>query len=180
VYGERIIKVGFNFIERTRAAMYIKYSKTMEWLFESGQNKLIFTDMPDYYYMAEVENAPSFEEITMRAGRFEVEFIAEPFKNGVDYAGNNLWDPFNFEEDYLQESEFDIIGSRTMTVYNPGRAVVPVINVNSSMTVTMGTHTSNLSIGDNIDYGFKLQQGANTINIVGTGHIKILFRKVML
>jgi predicted phage tail component-like protein len=180
VYEGRIIKVKFILAEKNRALLYMKYTKVMEWLLGSGQSQLIFTDMPDCYYMAEVENAPSFEEVVRRAGKFDVEFIAEPFKTGVDYAGNNLWDPFNFEEDYMQDTEFDVIGSSLVTMYNPGRAVVPVINVDAVMTATIGGYTANLSIGDNIDYGFKLQPIENTINITGTGHIKILFRKVML
>jgi predicted phage tail component-like protein len=180
VFEERSIKVDFNTLEKSRSLLYIKYSEVMEWLLDVGQAQLIFTDMPDYYYLAEVESAPSFEEVIKRLGIIEVEFRAEPFKTGVDYAGNNIWDTFNFEEDALQDNEFDINNTLTVTIYNPGRAIVPVINVNSAMTATIGTYTANLAAGDNKDYKFKLQTGDNSITITGTGHIKFLFRKEML
>jgi predicted phage tail component-like protein len=181
VYNERIIRAKFNITKSTsRATLYNKYSEVLEWLLEAGKSQLIFTDMPDCFYFAEVENAPSFEEVLRKYGRMEVEFIAEPFKYGVDYEGEKLWDTFNFETDYLQDTEFDVVGSKTVTIYNPGRVVVPTINVNSTMAATLNGYTTNLTSGNNKDWKFKLQTGINNITINGTGHIKFIFRKEML
>lgn len=41
-------------------------------------------------------------------------------------------------------------------------------------------YTANLQVGDNKDYRFKLQPGINIILVTGTGHIKFIFRKVLL
>lgn len=180
VYNERTIRINFYLAERNRAMLYIKYSQMMTWLLAAGKSELIFTDMPDTYFLAEVEEAPDFEEIVARLGRFQITFVGEPFKYGVDYEGQKLWDPFNFETDYMQDTEFDVIGSATATIYNPGLPVVPLINVNASMIVTLNGYIANLQPGDNKDYKFKLQPGANSITVTGTGHIKFLFRKVLL
>lgn len=180
VYSERTIKTNFYIAEKNRSLLYIKYSEVMEWLLGSGQSELIFTDMPDTYFLAEVENAPSFEELIRRLGHLDVEFVAEPFRYGVDYEGVKLWDSFNFETDYLQDTEFDVASSATATIYNPGRPVIPIINVNAAMFVTLNNYTVSFQQGDNIDRNFILLPGANVIDINGTGHIKFLFRKVLL
>ncbi|MCM8900622.1 phage tail family protein [Caldicoprobacter algeriensis] len=180
VYTERTIKVNFWFSEINRGLLYNKYSQALEWLLGAGQSELIFTDMPDTYFLAEVEEAPDFGEVVARLGRFQITFIAEPFRYGVDYEGQKLWDPFNFETDYMQDTEFDVIGSETVTIYNPGRPVIPTINVNAAMFATLNNYTVALQQGDNIDRNFMLLPGANVIDIIGTGHIKFLFRKVLL
>lgn len=180
VYGERVIKVRFNLFEKNRGALYVKYSQVLEWLLGAGQAELIFTDMPDTYFLAEVEEAPDFEEVVKRLGKLEVTFIAEPFRYGVNYEGSDIWDTFNFETDYVQNTEFDITDSATVTIYNPGRPVIPTINVNAAMFVTLNNYTVALQQGDNVDRNFMLLPGANTIDIIGTGHIKFIFRKVLL
>lgn len=176
-YNERTIIIKFNFIERSRDVLYVKYSKVMEWLLDTGRNNLIFSHMPDYYFIAEVENAPSFEEVIRRAGKLEVEFIAQPFKIGVNFEGSDIWDAFNFEEDVAQDTEFDVLDIKTVNIINVGRSVTPIINVNAPMAITINNKNYNLNAGDNKIYGLKLQSGENVINISGTGHIKFIFRK---
>jgi len=181
VYTERIVKAGFNITKSTsRATLYNKYSEVLSWLLEAGKSQLIFTDMPDCFYLAEIENAPTFEEVLRRYGKMEVEFIAEPFKYGVDLEGNKEWDTFNFEVDYLQDTEFDVTGSAIVSIYNPGRTIVPTVNCDSSMAAQTNGYTANFIAGDNKNWRFKLKNGLNTINITGTGHIKFIFRKEML
>jgi predicted phage tail component-like protein len=180
-YTDRIIKVKFNLKALNRGYLYNKYSEVLQWLIGTGQQQLIFTDMPDCYYLAEVENAPSFDEVIRRAGIMEVEFIAKPFKYGVSIEGTEqLWDTFNFEVDYLQETEFDVVETKTITIYNPGREIIPTVNCSSSMTCLLNGYTANFILGDNKDYSFRLANGANSILITGTGTIKFIFRKELL
>ena len=180
IYGERIIKASFNLKEKNRSLLYMKYSKVLEWLLGTGQSKLIFTDMPDYYFMAEVENAPNFEEVIKRGGKLEVEFIAQPFKFGVNFEGSDIWDTFNFEEDVMQDVEFDVVTTETVNIYNPGRLVMPIISCSAAMSITFNSKTYNLVVGDNRFYDLKLLNGENSIVINGTGHISFIFRKVSL
>lgn len=181
VYDDRIIKAKFNLKERNRSDLWDKYSEVLEWLIGTGQQQLIITDMADCYYLGEVENAPSFETIVKRAGIMEVEFIAYPFKFGVSLEGSEqLWDTFNFNTDYMQETALDVSGSKTVQIYNVGRVVSPTVSCNSSMTATINGYTANFIAGDNVDYLFKLQPGMNSIVINGTGHIEFKFRKELL
>lgn len=179
VYGQREITIKFGIDTRNRSQLYIKYSKVLAWLQDIGQQKLVFDEIKDYYFMAEVESVPTFKEIIM-FGELEVKFTADPFKIGVDYATNTLWDTFNFEEDYLQSSDYDVIGTKTITLYNPGRLVTPIINCSAAMTLTYNSMSYNLVIGENKLYGLRLVNGANVMIINGTGNIEFLFRKVNL
>lgn len=179
-YEDRDITVVFGLPTGTKEQLQIMYSKVLEWLVDvDGKQKLIFDDIKDYYYMAEVEETTTFEQ-TMEFGKLEVKFKAKPLKYSIEYIGSNIWDTFNFEEDYLQESYYDISGSRTITIQNPKRTVRPIINCNSPMTLIQNGKTYNLAVGDNKLYGFYLVNQANTLTINGTGRINFIFRKESL
>lgn len=180
VYTQRIIKVRFNLKERSRTALYNKYSAVLTWLLESGQAQLIIDDMTDTYFIAEVETAPSFDFLIRRAGIMDVEFVAEPFKVGKNYVGQELWDNINLETDILQDTSFNINGSKTINIYNPGRAIVPEVIVTADMSCTLDGYTTNFTTNKKKDYRFKLKNGYNTINISGTGYIEFRFRKEVL
>jgi phage-related protein len=164
---------------KDKEQLYRWYSKAIEWLVDSGKGQLIFDDILDYYFIAEVESASTFEEI-MEFGNLTVEFTAEPFKQNVYLAGSEEWDLFNFEDDAMQDVEFYVVGSKTITLYNTGRVVSPMINTDSVMYLVKDEVTYDLVVGDNKKYGFKLQNGTNSIEIYGTGHVKFLFRKEVL
>lgn len=180
VYTERDISLVLNLHGKSRAHLLQKYSEALEWLIGTGKSPLIISDIPDVFFSAEVENAPSFETVLKRNGKLGIVFVADPFKSGNEYEGDKLWDTFNFETDYLQDTVFTVGGSRTATIYNPGRTVIPVINCSAAMTVKANGYTLNCSKGDNRDYRLKLLNGANTVTINGTGTVKINFRKELL
>lgn len=178
VYGERLIKIKFNLSERNRTSLYIKYSQVLEWLLNVGQKQLIFTDMPDYYYLAEVEDAPSFETIVKRAGIMEVEFVAHPFKYGKNNEGADIWDYFNFETDYAQETKYSISGSKIIEIYNPSAIkITPSVVCSAPIEVTKGSTTYKFNIGNTKDWRFNLDKGKNNLTIKGTGTIEFIFRK---
>lgn len=180
-YTERSIMIRFYLVEENTADLFNKYSQVLDWLLGVGQSKLTFCDMPDCYYLAEVENAPTFDNVIEEAGVMEVEFIAYPFKFGVNLEGSEQpWDTFNFELGYIQESKFDVTSSKTIELYNVGRTVSPTVNCTSNMTVILNGYTANFTTGDNTDWRFKLQPGINSITISGTGSIEFKFRKELL
>ena len=180
VYSEREIQIKFGLTTHQKQRLYILYSRVLEWLQDTGRQKLIFDDIPDFYFLAEVEAASDFEEV-IAFGNLTVKFVAQPFKIGVSEEGNNqLWDPFNFEMDAMQDTEFDVSGSKIINIINVGRSACPVINTNAAMSITLGGKTYNVVVGDNNIYDLKLQPGDNSIAITGTGHIKFIFRKEVL
>ena len=178
-YNDRNITVVFILPTISKTRLHILYSKVLEWLQDVPQSKLIFGDIKDYYFLAEVEEKSSFEEIAI-CGKLTVTFVAEPFKIGVNLEGNTLWDTFNFNTDVMQDTSYDIVGSKTINIINVGRLITPTINSTSIMSITLNSKTYSLAIGDNTIYGFKLLSGDNNIVIVGTGNINFIFRKMVL
>jgi phage-related protein len=178
-YNEREITITLGLPTDSKERLQTAYSKALEWLQDVGKSQLIFDDSKDYYYLAEVEDASSFEQV-MSYGKLTVKFVADPFKIGVNLEGSDVWDTFNFDEDVAQNVEFDVTGNATVNIINVGRLVSPTINASTSMTITVGGKTYNVVSGDNKLYGLKLQPGDNTITITGTGHIKFIFRKEVL
>lgn len=179
VYNNREITVKFGIPSKSKSILYIQYSDILAWLLDVGKSKLIFDDIKDYYFNAEVESTNTLEEV-IRFGKLEVKFIAEPFKTSIDNVGADIWDSFNFEEDIVQTNEFDVVTMSTVSIYNAGRAVTPIINSSTIMSIIISGKTYNLLTGDNNILGLKLSSGYNDITINGTGHIKILFKKVRI
>ncbi|WP_186430878.1 distal tail protein Dit [Clostridium sp. BSD9I1] len=179
VFEERKIEVLLGIAARSKEHLHVLYSNILEWITDTGRQQLIFDDICDYYFIAEVEGVTDFQEV-IRFGKLKVTFTAQPFKIGVNLEGSDIWDTFNFEEDVVQDTEFDVLETKTETIINVGRPVTPIINVNAPMDITINNKNYNLNIGDNKIYGLKLQPGENVININGTGHIKFMFRKERL
>ena len=46
-------------------------------------------------------------------------FTAYPFKFREYNEGSIPWDDFNFELDYMQETKFDVSGSKFVNIINP-------------------------------------------------------------
>ena len=178
-YSERKITVIFGLPAETKEKLEVLYSKALEWLVDIGKSKLVFDVIKDYYFMAEVEETSSFEQ-TMEFGLLTVTFVADPFKSSIDYIGSNIWDTFNFEEDYLEESYYNVEGTDEIMVYNPGRTVRPIVYCSVPMTLIQKGKSYTLSPGDNKIYGFYLTNGKNNLTITGNGIMNFLFRKESL
>lgn len=178
-YENREIKIVLGFPAANKEKLQVMYSNVLEWLVDSGKQQLIFDEIHDYYFVAEVESNSSLEEI-IAYGKLEIIFTALPFKYSVDYVGNDIWDTFNFEEDYAQDVNFTINGNKTITIYKPGRNVRPTIYSSSNMSMTYNGKTYNLTSGNNNIYGFYLTQLENKLTFSGTGTIKFIFRKEVL
>jgi predicted phage tail component-like protein len=176
LYSEREITIVLGLPADTKEQLQVLYSKTLEWLEDTGQQQLIFDVIPDYYYLAELEEASSFQEV-MEFGLLTIKMITYPFKKSINYVGDDIWDTFNFEEDVVQYNQFTISGSSKIVIYNPGRSVNPIINCTSEMVITIGDKNFNLQIGDNNFFGLRLANGNNIIDVVGDGKIKFIFRK---
>jgi predicted phage tail component-like protein len=178
-YEERAITIELGLVGNSKEELYSIYSKTLQWLVDSGPSQLIFDDIQEYYFLAEVEDVGSFEEI-MEFGKLTVTFKTEPFKKGMDLEGSNLWDTFNFETDIMQTTTFNVTGSMTVTIVNPGRIITPQVIVSANMSCLLGTYTASFTTTKDKDYKFRLQPGENVIKITGTGSIEFRFRKEVL
>lgn len=179
VYGERQIQVKLGLRTRNKKELYTIYQLILQWLEDTGRQELLFDNIPGFYFTAEVESAPSFEE-AIALGNLTITFTAQPFKISTSYMGDDIWDTFNFLTDYTQYTNtFEIINPfTTVIMYNNGRSVTPVINCSSPMTLRVNGEDKeyNLNAGDNKVWGLKLKNGKNELIFSGNGTVKILFR----
>ena len=179
MYEEREVDITFGIPARSKEELQYMYSKILEWSVDIPKSQLIFDSMPDYYFEGEVVDSSTLEE-TMAYGKLQLKFTCDPFKKSVSYIGDGLWDPFNFEEDYFEDSTFVISGSGTVGIHNPGRSVRPIINCSASATMIHNGKTYNLVKGDNKVYGLYFTTGLNTMTIRTNGTIGFKFRKETL
>lgn len=179
IFNQRAIECVFTLLANSKRELHAKLSRVAEWLQDAPQGQLVFDDISYFYFMAEVEGNIEFEE-SNNIAEITVIFIAEPFKTSFDYVGSTLWDTFNFVEDVLQDSSYDVVTTETVTIYNPGRLVTPTINCSVPMSIVFAGKTYPLIAGDNVPYGMKLLNGPNTLVINGTGHVAVVFRKTVL
>lgn len=175
VYSNRTITIKLALLCYARDELYTLYSQILSWLMDTGQQKLEFDFMPDYYFLAEAQNSPSWDEFRVD-GEMTIEFVCEPFRTAYDYMGEDIWDDFNFLSDYTQYTNiFNVTGTADIVMNNNGRNITPIINCSSAMTAIFNNVTYNLVQGDNKPYGMKLQNGSNDITFSGTGTVTITF-----
>lgn len=179
IFNQRAIQCVFTLLASSKQELQSQASRVAEWLQDTPQGQLVFDDITYFYFMAEVEGEISINE-NHNIAEITVQFIAEPFKTSFTDVGSTIWNTFNFLEDTLQDNSFDVVGTKTVIIYNPGRLTMPTINCSAPMSVIFLGKTYALVAGDNYPYGLKLLNGENTLVINGTGHIAVLFRKVVL
>lgn len=179
-YDERKILCKLNLVEENRLLLYIKYNEVLNWLLTDNKQILEYTEEPGLYYMAKIENVPSWDVVST-CGILEFEFIAYPFKFGKTFEGEAIWDDFCFETDYLQNREFEVIGSKNINIINPSsKKITPTIICSSPITVFKNSTTYKFNTGTTKDWRFTLDKGNNKLVLNGTGNIEFVFRKEVL
>ncbi|TFI66640.1 hypothetical protein CKN82_11125 [Carnobacterium divergens] len=183
-YSERTFTVTFNVIDRSmwsKESMYIQWTKILAWLMEPSQKIPLHDDiMNDYYYLAEVQKEPSFDELRHR-GKLTVEFQCDPFRIHELQEGNDIWDPINFELDIFQNVKHDVNGSKQITLYNIGMSnLAPVVVANSEMEIQFKGKSYKVLSGENKVTGFYLLPGVNEFKVIGNGTIKFEFHKEVI
>ena len=156
-------------------------TKLSNWLMNtSGKQKLYDDSIPGYYYLAEVEGGLNFDEL-WNHGRLTVEFTAYPFMISELEEGNDLWDPFNFELDVAQVTEFEVKGILDITLYNVGTpGLNPKIEASTSMEIVKEGVIYSVPSGTSKSEDFKLTSGENKLTIKGNGTIKFTFYKELI
>ena len=149
------------------------------WLMGVGECELRDTSIPGYYFLAECINITEDDEDDYSL--LQVTFNAYPFKIKEDYEGDNLWDTFCFETDYLQSTSFDVDGLTEIELVNPGIiSSIPLIITSAEMEITTQNVTYSLKTGENKINSLKLSPGVNTIIVKGIGNIEIKFKSEVL
>lgn len=183
-YEERTLIYTFNVVDmynRSKISFSSLKIAVLNWLLGPNEKvKLIDDAIPGYYFLAEVENGPELEEFEFD-GPLTVEFTAYPFKISELEEGHDIWDEFNFLLDYAQITEFEITGSKEITLYNPGASLVrPKIATNNPMTIVKDNTIFNVPAGESESFDFVLFKGENKMTVTGNGQISFKFRKELI
>ena len=184
-YTTRNLTYTINVIEKHRNMNTVQVNlietKLSNWLMGTvGKQKLYDDSIPGYYYLAEVEGGLDFNEL-WNYGTLTVEFTAYPFMIAELHEGNDLWDPFNFELDVAQITDFTVNGSLDVTLYNVGTpSVTPAIEASAPMDIIKDGITYKIPIGKSKSDDFVLSPGDNKLTIKGNGTIKFTFYKELI
>ncbi|TKJ05358.1 phage tail protein [Bacillus cereus] len=180
-YEERPLTYVFNIRARTKEEIVIKKIEFLNHLQRPiGKVELRDDVIPGYYFMAEVEEAPQFNELSY-GGTLAVTFTAYPFKIADLREGHDKWDAFNFLLDSSPIVEYEVYGSVLAILQNPGASsICPTIKSTSPMIIVMADIEYRVPVGESKSYSLPLKQGANYMQIIGNGIISFEFNKEVL
>lgn len=178
-YEERPIEIVFAYKGRNKEHVQDIYSDILQWLYEAPKGNINIDNIVGYHFIGEVNSISSFETF-IKTAKLSVLFVCSPFKESDTEYGDDIWDIFNFERDYMEQSVYSVSGTTSIEIYNTGRKIVPEIITNSSITLNNNGVTAIFNSSKTKDYNFKIIPGKNTITATGTGTIEIKFRKEML
>lgn len=178
-YSERQLEYTFNLNERNKIAMNMKKIQVLEWLNDGGKQPIYDDAIPGFYFLAEVEDDDFNEE--GGTGELKVTFNAYPYKISTRNEGHDIWDEFNFELDYAQDTKFTVENEKSIELYNLGSSrITPTVRTTSSFDVIKGEITYKFNPGVTTDWRFILEKGLNNIIIRGTGDIEFIFKREVL
>lgn len=180
-YQERTLTYVFNLKSYEKIDLSMKRIEVLNWLMNTGGKVMLKDDyVPGFYFLAEVEEAPSFNEL-IYGGPLTVNFTAYPFKISELEEGNDIWDSFNFTLDYAQQTSFDVMAKKKVIIVNPGSSLAyPKIITSSAMKVKKGSMTYSVPAGSTTSYDFAFSPGVNEIVITGDGSISFHFHKELI
>lgn len=186
-YTDRSLKYEFWIVADTKEEMNYLKIRVANWLKATEKNILIDDAILGYYFYAQVKALEFSEE--GKIGKITVEFIAKPFKISIQDEGHLLWDNFDFNFDVLQNTKFDVVEYKEVTLYNVGsKKVSPIINLTNISPITPVTiefnNNSYIITSETTGYEpfsfIQLSTGENKIKIYGTCTIEFVFRKEVL
>lgn len=181
-YSNRPIKVEFEYEGlkvATRTRLYSLYTEIVNWLYGAGESKLII-DYEVGYFKGRVVNI-SPVEVLSGTGKITVEFDCYPFRIYEQPEGNDIWDIFNFDLDYSQDTSYEVNGELDIDLFNSSIiSKTPEVTCSAAMEVTKNGITYKFKPGSSKDWRFILNKGSNKLSIKGTGTIKFKFIKEVL
>lgn len=177
----RLIKYVVRTRERERERFRLLKTRLENWLLD-GQISPIYDDYePHYYYLGKCISVDLEADDYRGVATYSITFDCYPFKISTLQEGHDIWDDFNFELDIAQVIEFEVNGTRDITLYNAGAAsVVPTIIASSEFTIEKGTVSVTVPSGTSKSDLIRLQSGENKLKVTGNGTIEFNFHKELI
>lgn len=183
IFEDRPLKYVLSLSEKshTRQGVHLLEMQLTNALMAGTRGRLIDEMFPGYYFEAEVQTGPNFERF-LSLGELTVDFIAYPFKISILPEGNDEWNPFNFEIDISQVTEFTVTGTQQVSLWNVGISqLCPTIRASSQMQITTdGGNVFTIPAGESKSYDLMLLPGENSLYISGTGSVSFIFHKELI
>lgn len=181
-YSNRQIKMILfvdHLVDYSRTRLNIMYDKIINWLFQSEMSTLKI-DYVEHTFQGRVISI-SEKQRFIDTESIEVTFDCYPFRISEYEEGHDIWDIFNFELDYAQQTQFNVSVSLSVKIYNPSATKIsPVVECSSPMSVTLNNIKYQFLQGISRDHRFKFDIGENNLLIEGNGNIKFAFRKEVI
>ena len=180
-YSNRKLEYTFLIKAKNSTLLEIKKIQLDIWLYGTNEKTpLVDDNLKGFYYLAECVDSKINEE-TNTFMTVTYTFEAYPFRIGDTYEGNNLWDSFNFEIDILQDTSFNVDGTKTVDIYNTSSIdIEPTIIASSSFEIIRNGKTFKVNAGEYKGFMFRLKKGNNKLTLKGNGTIEFKFRKEVL
>lgn len=147
--------------------------------FHGKKCKITFDRDPAYYYLGRLE-VSNFSHMRY-GGTFEIEGTCEPFKYQTSTGDDWLWDPFDFEEGYINElSNIEIDTEADIVIVADEQLTYATVVSDAQFTVTYKSKSITITSGTTTLYDFEFEPGNNTLHFAGTGTISINYRGARL
>ena len=179
-YDEREITYTFSLPKKDKVKLNMLKIKIIEWLYDGIQSKLYDDQIPGFYFLAECTGI-DYDESFYNYAQLTATFIAYPFKISTLQDGHDIWDEFNFELDMIQDTKFDVIGSKSITLYNNSIiGIYPTVICDNNFEIIKNNITYRFVPGEMKSFDFKLDKGENNLLLKGNGTIEFKWFKEVL
>lgn len=179
-YYEREITYTFSLPKKDKVKLNMLKIKIIEWLYDGIQSKIYDDQFPNFHFLAECTDI-DYDESFYNYAQLTATFIAYPFKISTLQDGHDIWDEFNFELDMIQDTKFDVIGSKSITLYNNSIiGIYPTVICDNNFEVIKNGITYSFTPGEVKSFNFKLDKGENNLLLKGNGAIEFKWSKEVL
>lgn len=146
-----------------------------------GRRFNIYLDEDASYYYTGRFTSLSYD-VTRYGGKIHLKAECDPYKYSLISSNEDwLWDPFDFEEGYINELKNIVVStSTTVVLIADSHPTYAKITTDAQMNVTYGTKTVTVGAGTTTLYDFEFTEGENTLTITGTGTVTIDYRGARL
>lgn len=136
---------------------------------------VILDEDKNYFYHGRVKVNSFTSNRTLNT--IVVEMDAEPFKYNVKSSDEPwLWDTFSFVDGIIKDSAYEVNGNLVVDIVNEQMVVCPEFESNAEMQVVFKGNTYTIMPGVSQIYEIMFEEGANELEFIGNGKIKVIFR----
>lgn len=183
-YTTRDIRIVFSYdkyemFNSRLTAIYYDFINYLNSVQDMSELKIDFIQGTFEARVYSVSNINLFEEEL----KIEVTLIAQPFRKFDTYEGNDEWDLIDFDYDYFQDVEFEVINNDYEKKIQLNNISItresPQIEVKGNVYMKFKGFIYKFNTGTYSNV-IKLEKGMNDIILYGVGTIKFLFKKEMI